>query len=121
MSHNPYTPPSAAVADKEGDALPPRKPWAVTIAQVMGAVVAVALVIGMTRSALAIAEWQKIGFAPGAWYLHFGLRVALFTVVIVMFIQLPKRSQIGRWCGALLILVVLGCPDLSGRDDGPAG
>ena len=74
VNHNPYLPPSAIVADKEGDALPPPKPEAVIVAQVMGAVVAVVLVMALTRSALAIAEWQKIGFTPTSWYVHLGLR-----------------------------------------------
>jgi hypothetical protein len=44
-------------------------------------VVAAALFIGMTRSALAIFEGQMVGFTFGARYLHFGLRIALFTAV----------------------------------------
>ena len=32
-----------------------------------------------------------------------------------MLLQLPKRSQIGRWCGVILILVISYASLLSGR------
>jgi hypothetical protein len=110
MSHNPYTPPSAMVVDKEIDAPPPPKPKAVIVAQVLGVIGAAALGWVIIRYAIAILEWRKAGFTPTFLFGNLGLRVAIFAILIVMLYQLPSRSQIGRWAGVTVILAVLTFP-----------
>jgi hypothetical protein len=110
MSHNPYTPPSASVADKESDAPPPPKPKAVIVAQLLGVVAVIALGWVITKYAIAILELRKAGLTPTFWFGQIGLRVVFFAVVTVMLFQLPRRSQIARWAGVILILGILTFP-----------
>jgi hypothetical protein len=102
--HNPYLPPVAAVADdRRGTQLPP-KPWAVTIVQVLGALCALLFAIAIARNFYGIWEWSRIGVRMSITPNNTGLRIALLVVLLLMLIQLPRRSQIGRWCGAALLL-----------------
>ena len=110
QAHNPYTPPSAGVADAVSEEPAPPKPIAVTIAQVIGVVAAAALAWVMTRYAIAFLEWQKFGSPPPLWFLELGIRVAIFAAVALMLYELPRRTELGRWCGVLMILAILTFP-----------
>jgi hypothetical protein len=106
--HNPYLPPASTVADEYGAAPPPPKPWAVTIAQVLGSVCAAFMAVGIARYLYGVWEWSRIGVRM-VWSPYFNAsRIAMLVVLVVMLIQLPKRSQVGRWCGAAILLAALG-------------
>src|SRR5690606_27003944 len=89
-------------------ALPPPKPWAVTITQILGVAAASMLAVGITRYFLGIWQWSKIGVTMTGMSINTGFRIAFLVALFVMLYQLPRRSQLGRWCGVALILCFLG-------------
>lgn len=105
--HNPYVPPAATVADDRGAQLPP-KPWAVTITQVLAVAAAAMLVVGITRYFYGIWEWSTVGVTMIWMPTNTGFRIGFLVVLIVMLFQLPRRSQLGRWCGVALYSFFLG-------------
>lgn len=105
--HNPYLPPTATVADDRGAQHPP-KPWAVTITQVLAVAVAAMLAVGITRYFYGIWEWSKVGVTMIWMPTNTGFRIGFLVVLFVMLYQLPRRSQLGRWCGVALYTFFLG-------------
>lgn len=105
--HNPYLPPTTAVADDRVER-PPPKPWAVSITQILAVAAALMLAVGITRYFYGIWEWSKVGVTMIWMPTNTGFRIAFLVVLFVMLYQLPRRSQLGRWCGVALFLFLLG-------------
>jgi hypothetical protein len=85
----------------------PPKPWAVTIAQVLGAASGVAFAIGIARYFHGVWEWYRVGVRMIWMPVGTGIRITMLILIVVMLLQLPKRSQLGRWCGILLFCSAL--------------
>ncbi len=104
--HNPYLPPAATVADDRGSAGLPPKPWALTIVQLLAAACALLLAFNLARNFYDVWNWSRIGvrmsLAPG----NTAIRITLLVALLITLIQLPRRSQVGRWCGAALLVAL---------------
>jgi len=110
VSFNPYSPPAVKVDGALQPDAPPRKPWAVTILQVVSAIFLVLVAVGIYRSVTALMEWRAAGVNVTQVLLGFAWRAAIPLLLFVMLYQLPKRTQTGRWLGILLIAGFIAIP-----------
>jgi len=110
VSANPYSPPEASVADAVVADTPPPKPWAVTVMQVVGPVLLVAVSYAVVRNFMNMLQWQKAGVDITRMLTNYSTRAVIPLLLLYMLFQLPKRTQLGRWLGILLIALIIAVP-----------
>lgn len=102
-THNPYSPPTAAVTDAVPPAAVVRKPVSVWLLQVVCGLAALAVLFVFVAG---IVDWRAT--SPGDNRRHVLLASMFFLLLIVAvlvwaLIAAQRRSQFGRWLGVFLL------------------
>ena len=116
--HNPFAPPSADLNELPAKDEGIRKPRSVWLVQFFGAIFALSNAAGMALFIYRVISYQALSQTDVRNWLQTAWQLFLVLAMLLMLLQLPKRSRLGRNLG--LGMIALFAVGATFSDHGPA-
>jgi hypothetical protein len=110
VSHNPYSPPVAAVRDPSGPGVRPHQPGIVTFTWIMAWLTLALFGFALVRFTWSFIVYWDHASTRGSDIAQVALRAALTALPVSTLILLFRHPRYGRWTGALMIASYLMLP-----------